>query len=218
MSDTKQKILDAAEELFAQQGFAPTSVRQLTAAAGVNLAALHYHFGSKDGLIQALFARRLGPLNQERLRLLDEQESRFGAAPVPVQELVKVFVGPPLRLASDPNRGGEVFMRLMGRAFSEPDQHVAKIFVGQFSQLARRFVPAFARSLRKLSEEEVYWRIHFMVGAMAHTMAHAGRIGLLTGGRCAPKSVDELLALLVPFLVAGLQSPRASIQEEVGAP
>ncbi len=216
MGDTKTRILDAAETLFAEQGFTATSVRQLTASAGVNLASLHSHFGSKDGLIEALFERRLQPLNRERLALLDALEKRHRGGPIPLPSLVEAFVGPPLRLSSASSEGGERFMRLMGRAFSEPEQHVAQIFLSQFKELAQRFIPAFLRSLPHLDEEEVHWRIHFMVGSMAHTMAHASRVSQLLERCCVPQDPEQLLARLVPFLVAGLESPRpAGVEEAV---
>lgn len=213
--DTKEKILAAAEDLFARRGFTATSVRRLTAEADVNLAALHYHFGSKDGLIEALFERRLRPLNQERLGLLDRLEAQHGEEALPLEQLVEAFLGPPLRLSSDP--GGELFMRLLGRAFSEPDEHVTDILLAQFARVASRFKAAFRRSLPHLPEEEVYWRMHFMVGAMAHTMAHASRItGLLSDTPCPPEDPESLLGRLVPFLVAGLRSPcPRSVQEGV---
>src|SRR5437762_13635541 len=72
--DTKTRILDAGEHLFMEHGFEATSLRQLTSAAGVNLAAVNYHFGSKEELFQAVLTRRLDPMNQERIQLLDRLE------------------------------------------------------------------------------------------------------------------------------------------------
>ena len=93
--DTKIRILDAAESLFAEHGFAATSLRAITRHANVNLAAVHYHFGSKEGLVEAVFSRRLGPLNQERLELLDAVEARGGE----LEDVLRALIGPALRLS-----------------------------------------------------------------------------------------------------------------------
>ena len=114
--NTRGKILDAAEALFAEHGFSATSVRAITTKAEVNLAALNYHFGSKDAVIDAVFSRRIAPLNQERLRLLDQLEKKSGDTVPGLEDLLSALLGPAIRLAADPELGGERFMRLMGRA------------------------------------------------------------------------------------------------------
>ena len=112
--ETRTRILDAAEELFMQHGFEGTSMRLLTAKAGVNLAAVNYHFGSKDALIEALFRRRLDPMNAERVAALDRLED-FSA-----ENIIRAFVRPSLRLIEDAQGGGRNFIRLLGRTYTEP--------------------------------------------------------------------------------------------------
>ena len=207
MTLTKERLLDSAEHLFSRQGFSATSVRQITAAARVNLAALNYHFGSKERLISAVFARRLGPLNEERIGLLEHccRESEGG---IPSLEgSVRALVGPALRLSRDPARGGEQFMLLMGRAFSEPGHGVDELVLRQFEGLARRFFPVFRHHLEDLTEEAFYWRIHFMIGAMAYTMAAPERLHLISGGLCSFEDPEVVVDRLVAFLVAGLRAP-----------
>ena len=102
MLDTKEKMLRAAESLFSEHGFTATSVRMITAEADVNLAAMHYHFGSKEKLIIELFAWRLDPLNRERLELLDQFEAEAGEEPPALERILEAFVGPPIRLSRDP--------------------------------------------------------------------------------------------------------------------
>jgi len=207
MSTTKDRLLDSAEQLFSREGFSSTSVRQITAAAGVNLAALNYHFGSKEQLISAVFARRLGPLNEERLGLL-ERCSRESEGGVPsLRASVTALVGPALRLSQDPDRGGERFMLLMGRAFSEPGHGVEELVLRQFEELAQRFFPVFRHHLGDLSEETFFWRIHFLIGAMAHTMAASKRLDFVSGGCCSLDNPEAAVGRLVDFVVAGLRAP-----------
>ncbi|MGH8722039.1 MAG: TetR/AcrR family transcriptional regulator, partial [Burkholderiales bacterium] len=111
---TRTRILDAAEELFMQHGFEGTSMRQLTSRAGVNLAAVNYHFGSKDALIEAVFRRRLDPMNAARLAALDRLED------LSAENIIRAFIGPSLRLIEDAKGGGRNFIRLLGRTYTEP--------------------------------------------------------------------------------------------------
>jgi len=203
--ETKEKILDSAEKLFARDGFPATSLRAITADAGVNLAAVHYHFGSKDALVEAVFTRRLEPLNQERLTLLDAVETSSEATSP--EKILEAFVGPPLRLLRDEKRGGATFMRLMGRTLTEPSQQVQEIFIRQFREIAGRFTAALKHALPGLPPEEIFWRMHFSIGAMAHTMSDTFRLRLISGGLCDSADVDATIHRLVTFLSAGMQAP-----------
>ncbi len=207
MSLTKERLLDSAEHLFSRRGFSATSVRQITAEANVNLAALNYHFGSKEQLISAVFARRLGPLNEERIGLLERCCSESERGIPSLEGSVRALVGPALRLSQDPARGGEQFMLLMGRAFSEPGHGLDELVLRQFDGLARRFFPVFRHHLEDLTEEAFFWRIHFMIGAMAHTMAASGGLQFMSGGLCSLQDPEEAVDRLVEFVVAGLRAP-----------
>ncbi len=154
---TKDRILDASERLFAEKGIAATSLRSIIAAANVNLAAVHYHFGSKEELVKAVALRVTGPMNEKRLGLLDHLEREYGETPVPLESLVDAFVAPIVHLADDPIHG-ETFMRLMGRVMAEPDYFFGKIAAENFRDVRRRFVAAFRRTLPALPEEELFWR------------------------------------------------------------
>lgn len=170
-TDTKRRIVDTAERLFAERGFSATSVRGITADAGVNLAALHYHFGSKENLIEEVFVRRLRPLNEERIQMLEKAEEEADH-PLDIEAILRAFVTPPLKLLEDPRHGGRIFMMLMGRTFSEPGHffrdHVAK----HFSPIVEAYTSAFKKAVPELTDEEIFWRLQFTIGVMAHTMAH----------------------------------------------
>lgn len=206
-TDTKTRILDAAERLFAERGFAATSLRAITAEAGVNLAAVNYHFHSKEALLHAVFARRLGPLSQRRLQMLDEAETRVGRRPPPLEHILEAFAAPTLRLRAELAQSGASFQRLMGRLVSEPGEHVQTIFRDQFAETSVRFQAALAKALPKLPPVDLLWRIHFTIGAMAFTMAGTHILKVLAGDRCDPSDVEGTIRRLVTFLAAGLRAP-----------
>jgi AcrR family transcriptional regulator len=227
--DTREKILDAAEVLFSENGFAATSVRAITTKAEVNLAALNYHFRSKDGVIDAVFERRIGPLNRERLLLLDGAEDTAGEGGPDLESILIAFLAPAINLVSDPNSGGERFMKLMGRAHSESGDFFQKVLARQFSEVFTRFSQAFRKVLPDLPPAEFFWRTHFVIGAMAHTMAHSARLGYLKALRSQgiygfeEVPVDDptlndpeaVLSRLVQFSMAGLQAEVASLEEAI---
>ena len=137
---TRERILDVAERLFAESGFEATSLRQITTDADANLAAVNYHFGSKDELIRQVLARRIGQLNAQRMQMLDDVEADSGPEGPTVEQIVESFVGPPVRMAEHPD--GRVFRRLVGQAHAQPDHGLTEFIVGQFRDVAIRFAAA----------------------------------------------------------------------------
>src|SRR4051794_12129949 len=115
--DTKARILKVAERLFMEHGFSATSLRMITGEAKVNLASVNYHFGSKEALIEAVFTRRLAPLNEERVRQLDLLEKAAEGSALTVEQIVEAFVMSALRMGEDLSETGTVFLRLLGRTF-----------------------------------------------------------------------------------------------------
>ena len=206
MENTRDRILDAAERLFAEQGFAGTSLRRITTAAEVNLAAVNYHFGSKEALIGEVFSRRVAPLNVERLEWLDRLEA---AGEPTVEQVVEVFLAPPLRISQDPERGESLLhvAQMIGHATSRPDTQIRDLFIHQFDEVIERFTRALARQLPDLPPDQLLWRFLFMVGAMAHTMAISPDLKQLSDGRCDPADVDGLVRAMVPFVAAGFHAP-----------
>ena len=211
---TKNRLLDAAEGLYADHGIDATSLRAITAAADANLAAVHYHFGSKQALTEAVFSRRILPIKKERLRILDGLERDAGDRSVPVESIVEAFVLPALKVSRDPHRGGKNFIRLMGRIYTEPGGALGDLLVQQFGEILRRFGDALGRALPQLPPNELLWRFHFMVGAMVHTISDPGKLHRLSGGRCDPDDIDGVSARLVTFLASGLRAPLHAAAEE----
>jgi AcrR family transcriptional regulator len=202
---TRESLLDAAETLFSERGIQAASLRAITEQAGANLAAVHYHFGSKQGLVRAVFSRRLAPLNTERLLRLGRSEEGGGE----IEDVLHAFLAPALDMARDASHGA--FGRLMGRAFMEPDDETREILIEQFSEVFHRFTAAFARLLPELPEDEIVWRFHFVAGALGHTVACGQLIERYSEGRCPMGGGEGAVDHMVTFLAAGL---RASVPEK----
>ncbi len=203
---TKTRILDAAEQLFMEHGFEATSLRQLTAAAGVNLAAVNYHFGSKEELFQAVLTRRLDPMNQERIDRLERVERDAAGRPLSCEKILFAMLIPALRLARDEKRGGKNFLRLLGRAYADPAPFIRSFLSVQYAQMIARYKEAFLRALPQLSRQELTWRLHFVMGALSYTLAGTDALKLFAQVGAADND-ELLLQRLAPFLVAGLKAP-----------
>jgi len=199
MTETQTKILDTAERLFGEQGYAATSLRHIIAEAGVNLAAIHYHFGSKEELLDQLVMRRAGPVNEERLALLDRFEAEAGGAPVPVEKLLRAFLEPPiLRIAARPD-----LAKFMGRMYGEGLMPV--IAEKHFQHIVTRFLAALGRALPRLTRSELELRVQFVLGAMAHTLCFALAQSTISG-TARPADGAQLLRELIAFLSGGLRA------------
>jgi AcrR family transcriptional regulator len=205
--ETKDRILAAAEALFMEQGYAATSLRAITTKAKVNLAAVNYHFGSKDALIRAVFDRRLGPLNQARVDHLDRLETEARGRPLSAEKILEAMITPVVQLARDPLKRGAVFLRLLGRALSEPADSMKDVLPFHYRDVVLRFKVALARALPQVPEEELVWRMHFTFGAMAYALAGNDALQLIA--TCEVDGAEDpeaIIRRLVPFLSAGLKA------------
>jgi AcrR family transcriptional regulator len=206
--ETRTRILDAAEELFMQHGFEATSMRLLTAKAEANLAAVNYHFGSKDALIEAVFRRRLDPMNTGRIAELDRLEKEAGGRALSPEEIIRAFVGASLRMIEDAKSGGRNFIRLLGRTYTDPQKHIRSLIGQLYAPAMSRFKAAFERALPQMPGDELVWRMHFMFGTLAYTLAATDTVQLIAG--CKPEDRYDarlLEARLTAFLAAGLLAP-----------
>jgi AcrR family transcriptional regulator len=206
-ADTKTRILDAGERLFVEHGFEATSLRSLTTAAEVNLAAVHYHFGSKEELFQAVLTRRLDPMNQERIELLEKVERESTGRPLSCEKILFAMLIPALRLARDEKRGGKNFLRLVGRAYADPAPFIRHFLSAQYAGMIGRYKEAFLKALPHLSRQELTWRLHFVMGALSYTLAGTDALKLFAEATSTSDNDELLLQRLAPFLVAGLKAP-----------
>jgi AcrR family transcriptional regulator len=207
--ETRTRILDAAEALFMQHGFEATSMRHLTANAGVNLAAVNYHFGSKHALIEAVFRRRLDPINAARVAALDELEKQN--APLTPEAIIRAFLAPSLRLIEDTKGGGRNFTRLLGRTYTEPSKPLRQLIGQMYAPVMQRYKSALERALPQMPRDELVWRMHFMFGTLSYTLAATDTVQLIAG--CKPEDRYDARLLeerLTAFLAAGLNAPLKS--------
>jgi AcrR family transcriptional regulator len=198
---TKGSVLEAAERLFALRGFQNVSVRDITAEAGVNLASVNYHFGSKDGLLFEIFRRRTAELNRERARMLHEASDRHGGKP-PVRAILTALIEPPLRWSA-PTNARRISMQFIIRARSEGTDAMREVLTTDVSHL-RRFADALIAARPDLPPGEVYWRLHFTLGMIHNNrFAEFDRLHVLSQGLTREGDIDALLARMVDFAEAG---------------
>lgn len=208
VKDTKERILDAAEELFAVQGFDASSLRAVTSAAGVNLAAVNYHFGSKEALLAQVLGRRLRPLNERRIAALEEARSRAGGGAPSIEAIVRALLAPTFEFLADLGADGVHFVRLAGRALNDPSPNVRGAFLAWFGDLAKTFHAALAEAMPGLTSRDVSLRLHFIIGAMAHVLAWSRHdagdpVMSMNVREDAPEALREQL---IAFCVAGVQA------------
>jgi AcrR family transcriptional regulator len=217
LEDTPRRIIAAAERLFAEGGEDATSLRAITRAADVNVAAVHYHFGGRDELLRAVLDRRLGPLNARRLDLLDRAVAAHGEV-VPVEEVLRAFLRPDLDLIAELRDSGQVaFCRFMGRAYSQPGPAVAGFMQRQFEPVAARLEPLLHRAVPDVPLAELRIRMGLVVSVITALFAGATPPG--QPGPLGTDNVDKQLDRLVTFLASGLTAPtKPSHRPDPGRP
>ncbi|MFN3582385.1 TetR/AcrR family transcriptional regulator [Phenylobacterium sp.] len=198
---TKAAVFNAAERLFALHGFQNVSVRDITAEAGVNLASVNYHFGSKDALLFEIFRRRTAELNRERARLLHEANARHDGKP-PVRAILEAYFAPPLRWSA-PENERRISLQFIIRARSEGTEEMREVLRNDVSHLAR-FADALMAARPNLPKEDVYWRLHFALGMLHNNrFAEFDRLHHLSGGVTREGDVEALLKRMLDFAEAG---------------
>ena len=201
------RIEKAAEELFSICGYERTSLRQITQKAGVNLAAVNYHFGSKESLFRAVFVRRLKPINLARLAKLDAAQHTAGEGTVHLDLLLQIYLEPVFELSRDTTCGGNHFVRIISRSLVEPLPVLEQILAEEFHPVTARFTQALRRHVPRLSPEDFLWRISFIIGAMHHTLATLHCMHQLTKGICKNDDHSAALVRLIQCSKIMLTSP-----------
>lgn len=202
---TRERILDAAERLFAQRGFHGVSIRDITGAAGVDVALANYHFGSKQGLLEAVFLRRAEDLNSERLARLDALLDRHGRKAPTLEEIIDAFTHPLLDRSARGGPGWKSYFALIAEVNNSPE-FGGVLMTKHFDPVVQRFVEAIRRALPGCDERDLYWAYHFLSGALTLTFAETGRIDKLSGGVCRASDLDSVHQRLVPFCAAGFRA------------
>jgi AcrR family transcriptional regulator len=203
---TTERILDAAERLFADHGFEGTSIRDIVDAAKVNLAAIHYHFRSKEALLEAVLTRRISIVNEARLERLVEAEKVAAPRSPSVEQVVRAFILPTVEFAQR-DQSGRTFVQLMSRMFTEPGFSLTNFLGRKFGETIARFSDALVQALPELPREVVLWRAFFTIGAMHHLLCSPGKADLLSKGLRRATSESDMTEYLVEFAVAGMCAP-----------
>lgn len=217
---TAQQFLNAAEKLFAAEGFARTSVRAIANESGVNLGALHYYWGSKNALIRAVLERRLKPILAERKRRYNALLEQAGKNPVEIHALLEASLVPALTVPGATPEERQSFRRLYGQALADRSPNVRGIVDDIYDESSRIFVGALRRCCDHLEDSEFFWRMNCILGSLLYAQLNNGRMAHLSGGQFTGDDVEEGIPHLIAFLAAGMlapsQAPRA--KRKVSAP
>lgn len=209
--ETRVVILDTAERLFGENGVEGTSVRDITRAAGVNLGAINYHFGTKDALALAVFVRRLEPLSRERLRLLDEVERKAGGGHPTLEEVLRAFFVPIMR-DGESELARTNLSRLISRCFQEPNPELKALLKRHFEHVCIRFDNAIMQAVPGLTPADVFWCVHFMIGALNHTLDMWARfdwipiVGPGKDFKIDRPHREQLIEMLIAYTAGGIRA------------
>ena len=203
--DTKTRILDAAESLFAEHGFSDTSLRLITTRASVNLASVNYHFGSKKELIQAVIARHLElfmPLLNEKLTALCAQTDKPS-----LLDVFNSFVDPLLALEQQSKNGTVIFMQLLGRSYTDEQGHLRWYTTTHYGEVLANITKALLKANPALSSQELFWRLHFTLGTAVFTMGSSGALmDIAKADFNQDIDVEGLIRKVIPYLASGMNT------------
>ena len=199
--DTKTDLLDAAERLFAEKGFDGTAIREITRAAGVNVAAIHYHYGSKEEVLRGVTDRIVGPLNDRRFELLDRALADAHPDPPSIEAILEAVIRPDIETLQELQKRGPTVAHFLGRTYMDPTPWIQQMAQEQFAEAQTRFIPVLAAALDHLSVEEILWRMFRVTAILIHLFATWPEDGL------SDAQADDTLADLIRFLTPALQAP-----------
>ncbi len=203
--ETVERILDAAEALFAERGFAETSLRTITSTAGVNLAAVNYHFGSKKALIQAIFVRYLDPLADavsDELNQVEESNKNLS-----ITDLLLLLTRSVYKVHGHSARRITGFMRLLGLAYTQSQGHLRSYLGERYGGVFKRFVGLLRPACPELSDIDLFWHTHFALGAAVFTLSNHQALGdMLESDTGVHSDIHQVVNRLIPFMNAGIKS------------
>jgi AcrR family transcriptional regulator len=205
-SEVRGRLLDTAELLFSELGYAACTFRVIAAQSGINQGLLHYYFASKQNLFSEVFLRRANVIAAQRDALLDAALAKHGKGQVPLEVLVRSFLTPALEMAQQ-GEGGRAFVRIHSQLRGEPGDIGLSLRRMAFGASTERYVEALCAACPQLPAQAVYWRFNFMVGSYLVVSSQAGRLDDYSGGTCAASNVQSALDQLLPFVIAGFLAP-----------
>ena len=211
--DTRERLLGSAERLFARNGYAGTSLRQITADADANIAAVNYHFGSKDQLLTAVLDRVVGGINRERFALLDAAEAAADPNPPTVEAVLTAFLLPDLHMLETLRERDPQLPRFVTRMYTEGSELMAEMIGRQFAEVRERFYPALRAALPELEPDELAWRLRLVVGIVLYLFADVEAPGVPPMVTDAAPTLERLLAVVVPMMTAPTRKEERSPQQ-----
>lgn len=212
-TDSRERILDAAERLFAARGLGAPSLREIGAAARANTGSIYFHWKTKAELTREVFRRRLEPLDAERLARLAACERASAPDPPALRDILEALIAPLARLTRG-GGGGLHFLGVLGRTYNEPDPEIIRMLERDHGATLERFRGALAKALPHLPREKLDLRFHFALGSVAHTLGSDVTWRMLSGRRPTASAWQRVLDELLPFLVAGFEAPAGGASEE----
>ncbi|MGL5019165.1 MAG: TetR/AcrR family transcriptional regulator [Luteolibacter sp.] len=204
-SGSKRKLLDAAEQLFAEKGFEAVSVRDITQLAKTNVASVNYHFGSRENLLTMVMTRYMTPVNEERMARLDALERKWAGKSVPLEEIIDALVRPLVGQVRKSELSERLFYKLMGRTFAQQGDGLPPQIEEQLRMVVQRFTRAFTKALPTVNADDLTWRVHFMVGGMIHMLTHQDILHRLSNGASGTPSMDAIVSRFIRFSAAGMR-------------
>ena len=200
--DTKIALQDAAEQLFAQHGFDAVSVRAVASEAGVDPALLHYYFGTKRELFDAVLVRRLDVLREERIKALDDYAHAAGGD-LSVEGCLDAYLAPVLWWSIHGGQGWKYWFALMGQLNNAPLTGPAPVR-DYIDPVVPRLIELLKRALPEARDEDLYWSYQFLTGALTLALSETGRLDVISGGKCRSSDIDAVSKRLAAYAAAGL--------------
>jgi AcrR family transcriptional regulator len=200
---TKERILNSTENLIAESGFAELSIRKISQQAHTNLAAINYHFGNKQQLINQVLERRLNNLFQVREKMLHELNQGNKEMVCNLEQILHAFIAPALYMINDRHQGGRVFMKVLARAYAEQSEALHELLATRYTNTIKEFAEAINLACPTLPKQTIFWRFHFIIGALTYTMGDFGASSMakqMPEAEYFNKSVDELIQFAVSSL------------------
>ncbi len=204
--DTRARLLNTAHRLFAEQGFIATSLRQITQEAEANVAAVNYHFGSKEEMLNELIRRRVEPVNERRFALLEKFRVEAAGQPIPLEKIFEAFFLPFFQsVAPYTDKDTIDLIHIIERLTEQPTLRQA-VYEEHFKKLSITILEALSETLPELEAAELHWRFHFALTLMLSSMSTRQRVGNSSQGLCAPEDIEGMVKRLIQFICAGFRA------------
>jgi AcrR family transcriptional regulator len=216
MDETRDRIIHAAQKLFAERGFESVSLREITTNALANVAAVNYHFGSKESLIDEVITYYILPIINERIRLLNEAERKFQIGVVPVEVILDAFMRPFLTVMQESGESRRLFCKFMGRCMTDRSDKIPAQILRLEQRVMKQITVMFSKTLPDVEVEVLTWRMHFCFGVMAHTLMHEDTLKTISKGVSGEPDFETTLQRMIDYCKGGLKAGSSELASNIG--